>query len=261
MKKVLIIGCSHATGAYDMNDTVVSNESWAWHLHKLRDGQEQFFVLHNPGQGVLQYGATINYLHSKKLLTQFDACIIQMTDELRTMIYNSSIDSYYSDMEEWLINSNDSYNVNPYYGQFKKENRVISPWLRETYELHEYKFSNTDSKKSWLDVSTVLCDSLTNTTLVKSLYPVYYFYIVNLLKQLGIEPIVFDFWGKELNSSIDNIKGDEWILDSLMVEAKAKGVWLEENIAPGLHHHNSVSNKFLAEIINDAIIQHKKLEV
>jgi hypothetical protein len=110
-------------------------------------------------------------------------------------------------------------------------------------------------------VSTDLHAALTNTDLVKPLYPLYYFYMINLLKQLNIEPIVFDFWGKELNSSIGNIKGDEWILDSLMVEAKAKGVWLEENIAPGLHHHNSVSNKFLAEIINDAIVKHKKLEV
>lgn len=261
MKKVLVIGCSHATGAYDMNDNVVSNESWAWHLHLLRDQQEQFFVLHNPGQGILQYGATLNYLHSKQLLTQFDACIIQLTDELRMMIYNSTIDSYYQDLEDWLNSAIDNYNVNPHYSQFKKENRVFSSWHRDTYELHEHKFNNISSKESWLDVSTDLHAALTNTHLVKSLYPVYYFYMINLLKQLNIEPIVFDFWGKELNSSIDNIKGDEWILDSLMVEAKAKGVWLEENIAPGLHHHNSVSNKFLAGIINDAIVKHKKLEV
>jgi hypothetical protein len=260
MKKVLVIGCSHATGAYDMNDAVVSDESWAWHLHKLRKENEQFFVLHNPGQGILQYGATLNYLHSRNLLTHFDACIIQMTDELRTMIYNSSIDSYYQGIEDWLMNSKDGYNVNPYYSQFKKENRVISPWHRETYELHERKFSNNNAKESWLDVSSELCDALTKTTLVKSLYPVYYFYIVNMLKQLNIEPIVFDFWGKELNSSIDHIKSDEWILDSLMTAAKAKGVWLEENIAPGLHHHNSISNKCLAEIINDAIITHSKLK-
>lgn len=257
-RKVLIIGCSHSAGSYDNNDGVVSNESWAWHLQHIRDTDDQYYVIHNPGNGIIHYGAIVKYLKAEGLLRQFDACIIQLTAEMRMMLYDKNSDMFFPALKEWMQTANDKFNQRPDNDYMSSKRRAISYYDSDVYDKHESKFVTTKSKEAWLDVSQRLLEGVQDTYIINAMYDAYYSYIVSTLIDCNVEPIVFDWWGKVENHSLE--KDSEWILDSVMETAKSREMWHTEWMTPVGQHHNSKSAKLMAEIINEAIISHGKLQ-
>lgn len=256
-KKILVIGCSHSAGAYDDNDKVISNESWVWHLANIRNNSDSYYVIHNPGNGIMHYGAIVKHLHNSGQLAQFDSCIVQMTHEMRMMFYDNKSNGYYDMLETWLHNADDKFNQRPDYEYFDSKYRTLSYYGSDVYDTYESYFATTEAKESWLNVSQRILEGIVDTYTVNSMYDIYYDYIVNTLKQNDVEPIVFDWWGKVLNNNL--IRGDEWILDSVMETAKSKGVWYPDKMTPIGQHHNSESANLMAQIIQEAIVNNGKL--
>lgn len=257
-KKILVIGCSHSAGAYDEYDTIISNESWVWHLNKIRNKDEQYWVIHNPANGIIHYGAILKYLKNEGLLSQFDSCIVQMTGEMRMMFYDNTSDSYYPLLKEWLQTSNDQFNQRPESECFDPKYRTLSYYGSDVYDTYAEKFKTTDAKSAWMDVSQRILEGIRGTYTIDSMYDVYYKYIVDTLKECGVDPVVFDWWGKVENHTLE--KGDEWILDSVMQTAQSRGMWNTEWMTPVGQHHNSKSARLMAEIINEAIDKNGKLQ-
>src|SRR6056300_214868 len=158
-----------------------------------------------------------------------------------------------------ILKSKSKFNILPFNDIILGQNRVISYISGETYKIHEKNFKNTESKNQWLSVVERIHTG-TNTKLVNTIYPIYYSYIKNIAQKNNLELIVFDWWGKKINNLLDNIKGTEWILDSLMEEAKEKNQWDLRSISKVGQHHNSKSSHKMAVIINEKINEYKKLQ-
>jgi hypothetical protein len=256
-KKILVIGCSHSAGAYNEVDEVISNESWVWHLKNIRSTDDKYYVIHNPANGVLHYGAIIKYLSHEGLLDQFDSCIVQMTGEMRMMFYDDHSNAYFPMLKEWLQHADDEFNIRPDVDYFVRNDRTLSYYGSDVYDSYENHFDTTEAKAAWLTVSERILEGIVDTYTVNAMYDVYYYYIVNTLREHGVEPVVFDWWGKAMNHTLK--RGDEWILDSVMSAAKSRGEWHSDKMTPVGQHHNSESAKLMANIINGAIEEHGKL--
>jgi hypothetical protein len=261
MRKTLVIGCSHAHCAYDKDNKFDGIESWAWHLHTMRKEYEEFYVISNPGQGILQYGAIIHQLEKDNLLQKFDNCIIQLTSEPRFTIFDaaetadffSSLSKFenISNSSEWTYRISNAY----YLKKFPSRNKIFSTTSRELYEIHKDKFNN-NSHHELIEFSTFISDTIKNSIPIKYLYPIYYDYITKTLKNNNINVFCFDFWGKEENILLNN-KLD---IVSLMDLAKSRNEWNQNDISSPGGHHNSASNERLAKIINEKIIDSKKFK-
>jgi hypothetical protein len=258
--KVLCLGCSHLAGAYDKDDLVVSPESWAWHLWKLRWSKEIFYTLPSPGQGLMQYGAIIETLKNKKKLSQFKYVIIQLTSEPRINWYGGLPQNYYFSVIPYFVdnNENDFNNGQPMYAKYARS-IVLSSGFRKMYEIHESKFTSSESKNTWLDVSEHLYESFNKSTLSQTIFPIYINYIVNTLKEHNVTPIIFDWWGKT-DEHWDSIK-DMDIHNNILFSGKSvkqvlseNNLWHRDQQSVG-GHMNSDQNKVVAKFLNCEILE------
>lgn len=267
-KKVLVIGCSHSAGAYDEADNVISNESWVWHLKNIRNTSDKYYVIHNPANGILHYGAIVKYLSHEGLLNQFDSCIVQLTNEMRMMFYDNMSNAYFPLLKEWLKSADNEFNIRPEVDYLWNSNRALSNYGSETFNRYKGHFDSAEAKSAWLTVSERILEginpvspreSVEDIYTVNAMYDIYYYYIVNTLRENGVEPVVFDWNGNEPKNK--NLKrGSEWILDSLFETAKSRSEWHSDKMTPLGQHHNSDSAKMMANIINNAIEEHGKLQ-
>ena len=266
-KKILVIGCSHSAGAYDEADNVISNESWVWHLKNIRNTDDKYYVIHNPANGILHYGAIVKYLSHEGLLNQFDSCIVQMTSEMRMMFYDNTSNAYFPLLKEWLQSANDEFNIRPEVDYFWSPKRTLSNYVSDVFNKYKGHFNGVEAKSAWLTVCESIIEGIgpihadgavEATYTVNAMYDIYYYYIVNTLRENGVEPVVFDWWNK---SSMNNAlkRGDEWILDSVVKTAIDRSKW-HKNKMNNLQHHDSDSAKLMANIINNAIEEHGKLQ-
>jgi hypothetical protein len=266
-KKILVIGCSHSAGAYDKADNVISNESWAWHLKNIRNTDDKYYVIHNPANGILHYGAIVKYLNHEGLLNQFDSCIVQMTSEMRMMFYDNMSNAYFPLLKEWLQSANDEFNIRPEVDYFHSPKRTLSNYVSDVFNKYKGHFNGVEAKSAWLTVCDCIIEGIgpigtkkdtKAPYTVNAIYDIYYYYIVNTLRENGVEPVVFDWWYKgEVTKDLKH--GDEWILDSVVKTAIARGDW-HKNKINNSQHHNSDSAKLMASIINSAIEEHRKLQ-
>jgi len=258
--KVLCIGCSHLAGAYDKDDIVVSNESWAWHLWKRRGKNEIFYTLPSPGQGLMQYGALIETLKNKNKLSQFKYAIIQLTSEPRINWYGGLPQNYYFSILPHFVDNNEN-GFNDGQTMYTKYARsiVLSSDFRKMYEIHEGKFVSPDSKNAWLDISEQLYESFNKSVLSQSLFPIYMKYITDTLKEHNITPIIFDWWGKTVEQwqLIDNLN----IHDNILFVRKSikqilidNNLWNREEQSIG-GHFNSIQNKAVTKFLHKEIIE------
>ena len=267
-KKILVIGCSHSAGAYDKADNVISNESWAWHLKNIRNTDDKYYVIHNPANGILHYGAIVKYLNHEGLLNQFDSCIVQMTSEMRMMFYDNMSNAYFPLLKEWLQSANDEFNIRPEVDYFHSPKRTLSNYVSDVFNKYKGHFNGVEAKSAWLTVCDCIIEGIgpigtkkdtKAPYTVNAIYDIYYYYIVNTLRENSVEPVVFDWNGNEPKNK--NLKrGSEWILDSLFETAKSRGEWHSDKMTPLGQHHNSDSAKMMANIINNAIEEHGKLQ-
>lgn len=257
MNKVLIIGCSHLNGAYNKNDRVVGPESWGWQLWHLRETQDQYVSIASPGQGIMQYGMIIQELDRANLLKDFTHCIIQLTDEPRLNFHKpSSINNYMEKVIDMVKNVQPGYNCDQTLGMLYWSTAAIHTKQRAQFEHFEERFQGVKEKTTWLDITEEMADCLDGESIfVKSIFPIYYRSIMQILKQNDIVPIVFDFWGKSADVyqyMNKHVYGPEFVLDSLKHEAIERDVWDSSNISAG-GHHNEKNTIELAKIINEFV--------
>lgn len=252
MKNVLVIGCSHVECTYTKNNEFESERSWAWHLWNIRGRREKFYVVPHPGAGIMQYANTLQFLNSQNLLDNIDSCIIQLTGEPRTIFPDTSINSFYDNLSNFFNNDNG-------YNRFVPNqpiHRVITNKTIEMYYQYENNFVLQKNKESMLDIFEQISNSMANTNFAENLYPIYYSFCINLLKQKNIDVNVFSFWNFLMANQLRSIKtvsSTEFVLHSLEQIARTRNVWHEEDISnPGLHH-NEKSNQRLATILHEYI--------
>jgi hypothetical protein len=258
--KVLCIGCSHLSGAYDKNDAIVNAESWAWHLWKRRGRNETFYTLPCPGQGIMQYSAIIETLKNKNKLSQFKYVIIQLTSEPRINWYGGLPQNYYFSVIPYFTdsNENDFNDGQKMYERYSKS-IVLSSGFRKMYEIHEHKFTTPDAKNAWLDISESLYESFNKSTLSQALFPIYMKYIITTLKEHNITPIIFDWWGKtdEQWRSIDDLGIHNNILfdgNSIKQVLTEHNLWKREEQSLG-GHLDSIQNKAVMKFLHKEIIE------
>ena len=260
-KKVLCIGCSHLSGAYDKNDKVVSNESWAWHLWNFRGREEQFYTLPNPGQGIMQYAALINYLDKNDLLAQMSTVIIQLTSEPRFVWINDDFNSYFNNSKV-LLSKNDNFNDGNILITSDTTNTIFSSNQRRLYELYQNKFTTHKEKLAWLDITDTISYGLTNKESIfnNSIFSIYYSYIVNVLQKNSIPYIVFDWWGKteDVWESIKKVEKDEFLFTDNERAVKevmiSKNEWDRDSQSVGGHMSSELVTP-IAKYIHEDIIK------
>ena len=267
MNKVLIIGCSHLNGAYDKNDNVVGPESWGWQLYQIRKTQDQYIAIACPGQGIMHYGMIIQELDKEGLLNDFTHCIIQLTDEPRLNFHKpNSINNYMEKVIELVKNvqpNKPGYTCDQTLGTLYWSTAAIHTKQRAQFEHFEERFPGVKEKTIWLDITEEIADCLSNeSTFVKSIFPIYYRSIMQILNKNDITPIVFDFWGKSADVyqyMNDRVCGSEFVLDSLKHEAINRDVWNISNRSIGGHHDKNNTLEF-AKIINEFVSERLSVE-
>ena len=260
-KKVLCIGCSHLAGAYDKNDNIVGPESWAWHLWNFRGRTEQFYTLPNPGQGIMQYAALINYLDNNNLLSQLDTVIIQLTSEPRLVWHSAEFNSYYEGIKG-LLSLNDDFVSGRILITTDTTETIFSSNQRRMYELYQNKFTTTTEKSIWLDVTDLVSQGMTspNSIFNSAMFSIYYSYIVNTLQKHNIKYIVFDWWGKTTNDwdSISRIERGEFLFTDTNRSVKdlllSKNEWVRDLQSVGGHMSSELVTP-IAKYIHEDIIK------
>lgn len=257
--KVLCLGCSHLSGAYNKNDAVTSNESWAWHLWKLRNKNESFYTLPSPGLGIMQYGAIVETLAQTQQLKKFRYAIVQLTDEPRINWFGGAAQNHYFSTLNDFVNGDHDFNDGQYMYVKYANSIVLSNVTRKMYEIHEHKFTTAESKNQWLDVSNALSDSLTSSTFSRTIFSVYFKSLLQTLIEHGVKPIVFDWWGRTSDSweSVQHLINDNVLFyhnlsGSVKQTLEKHNLWQrdEQSLAG---HMNSNQNKIVAEFINNDI--------
>ena len=263
---VLVIGCSHLSCAYDKNDHNIGPETYAWHLRKMHGNVDRFVTIPNPAQGIIKYAAIIEHLDRNKLLSQFSHCIIQMTDEPRTVFMDNQENEFYEKLPEFLNTDSDFVDGNKI--QTSPSAAVLSAVPRYVFEKYQDKFVQAtklgwfkktefdmDMRDNFLDVVNIISPSLKTSNTAKAFLPISYSYIKRTLRRNNIRMASFDWWGKsaEQNESLANIKGNEYILPddkaifNLMWE---KQLWVREEQS-NLGHMNGKQSRQVAEILKE----------
>ena len=259
--KVLCIGCSHLAGAYDNDDNIIGPESWAWHLWNFRGRQEQFYTLPNPGQGIMQYAALVNYLDNNNLLAQMHTVIIQSTSEPRLVLHSPKFNSYFEGINKMLTSNDDFVDGKTLITPDTIET-VFSSNQRRMYELYHDKFTTTKEKTVWLDITDFLsqCITTTNSIANSAMFSIYYTYIVTTLQRHNIRYIVFDWWGKTESNlkSISQIEKNEFLFTDTNRSIKdlllSKNEW-DRNLQSVGGHMSSELVKPIAKYIHEDIIK------
>lgn len=257
--KVLCLGCSHLSGAYNKNDAVTSNESWAWHLWKLRNKNESFYTLPSPGLGIMQYGAIVETLAQTQQLKKFRYAIVQLTDEPRINWFGGAAQNHYFSTLNDFVNEDHDFNDGQYMYVKYANSIVLSNVSRKMYEIHEYKFTTAESKNQWLDVSNLLSDSLTTSTFSRTIFSVYFKNLLQTLDDHGVKSIVFDWWGRPADhwKTVQHLINDNVLFyrdhsGSVKKTLSEHNLWhRDEQSLAG--HMNSDQNKIVAEFINNDI--------
>lgn len=260
-KKVLCIGCSHLAGAYDHDDNITGPESWAWHLWNFRGREEQFYTLPNPGQGIMQYAALINYLDNNNLLAQLDTVVIQLTSEPRLVWNSLKFNSYFEGIKDLLL-LDDDFNDGRILLTPETTETIFSSNQRRMYELYQDKFKTTKEKLAWLDITDFLNYNLTTTDSIfnSTLFSIYYSYIVTTLQKHGIKYVVFDWWGKTKDAwkSISLVEKDEFLFTddgrSIKDLLVSKNEWDRDLQSVGGHMSSDLV-KPIAKYIHEDIIK------
>lgn len=222
---VLCIGCSHLSGAYDMTDHVVGPESWAWHLRKMYGRKDRYVTIPNPSQGIQKYAAVIEFLDRNDLLKDFTHCIIQMTQEPRTVFMDEREDDFYN-MLPSHINSIEEF-VNGNLIQSNPSYAALSGIERYVFEKYKDMFHKTtikpglfrdrkidiDMEGEFLTFLEKTIPTLTQSFNARSALPVSYQYIKSTLEKNNIKMVSFDWWGKsaEQHEMLNGVMGDEYL--------------------------------------------------
>lgn len=263
---VLVIGCSHLSGAYDKEDNIVGPQSYAWHLRRLYDNKHRFVTIPNPAQGILKYAAIVEYMNRNGLLKDFTHCILQLTQEPRTVFMDNAEDDFFHGLH-WLVTKKGDF-IDGSRIQTSPSHMIASQVPRYMFEKYQSNFvknekygpfgvfsKDMDFRGELLSVTDEISSSLENSYSAMSLLPSLYFYINETLKANNIKVASFDWWGKSTlqQDMLDMVSNDEYVFPkyktvmNLMIE---KDIWKPEEQS-NLGHLNVSQSKDVAHILKE----------
>ena len=222
-KRMLVLGCSHLSGAYDINDQNAGEQSYAWHLWNLRGQRDIMYTVPNPGEGLQMYATIINHMEVTGQIERFDRYLIQLTAEPRVSYFNNSHDQefYFKNLDLFLQEKNpfnDGRTLSYLYSKegtgWTNNNQQFTNVHRKLYEKHESKFRTDEGKNSWLNVSEDMTDGINNPgLLLQNLTHVYYRFIVDTLQKYNREFCMFTWWGNQGFTNLHKKMSDPWLFE------------------------------------------------
>ena len=204
----------------------------------------------------------------------FTHCILQLTSEPRKVYFDPEIEiTQYENIHQQIVGAE------PFQDGYK--NRLIrgahlSNNTRFLYEKYENKFKKpagflglgrktADFRNEWLDVSTLIAESISNSTVTKDELIINYEYIRHTLEKNNVKMGVFDWWGQDDDERhLMNRKywKDEYLLPDykcLREVMEQNNIW-DESEQSGLGHLNKEQNLQVAKILNRVINDRKFLQ-
>jgi hypothetical protein len=263
-KRMLVLGCSHLSGAYDINDNNAGEQSYAWHLWNLRGQRDIMYTVPNPGEGLQMYATIINHMEVTGQIENFDRYLIQLTAEPRLSYFDNEHDQdfYFKNLDMFLQEKapfNDGRTLCYLYSKdgtgYANTNQVITNVHRKFYEKHEHRFRTTEGKNAWMDVSDTITAPLNQPgLLLQNLTHVYYRFIVDTLTRYNREVCLFTWWGNQGFTNLHTRKEDPWMFKkfqgSLSGSMTAAGTWFPREELSNGAHLNSEQSLTVAEHLN-----------
>ena len=280
MNNVLVIGCSHLSGAYDKNDRIASNNSYGWWLWDLYGGKDRFVTMPNPAQGILKYAAIIEHLDVRGMLEDFTHCIIQLTQEPRTVFMDEREDRIYDALRE-MFDSQERFvdgrqiqikNSAPYI-RLSNVHRFLYEQYQEDFYQEDRRFygylnCDHDMRDQLLNATEQMSRVLDQSRSARVILPMAYSYIMQTLKRNNVKTAVFDWWGKEGTQwrSIRQVDTGEFLFDleqkekSIKEVMESRGEWFNRSELTNLEHLNSSQAWGVATVLKEYLDERQFFE-
>jgi hypothetical protein len=256
---VMFLGCSHLSGAYSKDDIIIGPQSYAWHLWNLYGNNDRYVTFSNPAQGIIKYASIVEYLDRNDLLKSFTHCVIQLTQEPRTVFMSEHEQQFYDNISEFLHSEKmfvdgSEIQTNPSFISLSENTRYVY----EKYQHHFFEthgFFNADYRTKFLKVTETITESLKRSNTARALLPISYSYIKNVLAKYDIKIAAFDWWGKDKDQvlSLSNVMGNEYLFnmgESVKSIMEHNGYWNREEQS-NLSHMNQEQSYQVSEILKE----------
>lgn len=136
MSKTLMIGCSHLTGSYSLDNKILDRDVNYGTIARDILNDKDWKIISCPGEGLIAFSSIIETLHQQNLLQQFDNLILQQTYEPRLNIQINQ-NKVMQNIIEYVSNDD------------PKPHLVVNDWLvsmhpSTQFEKHKSRFAQCE---------------------------------------------------------------------------------------------------------------------